>query len=271
MITATLVTKHRKLPIVAPPLEEIGWHVDSIEVDTDALGTFAGDVPRLHPPLATARHKALLGANRSAAQWLLASEGSISPWFGGIHRDSEFVVAVHQESGTTVAGRASELGITCVRFTVEQDTTPEQIIAECAAADLPHHRLVVAARDHLVTPRGDLADVAAVLDAVDDLRRWSDTVVVQTDLRAHLCPSRHGTIAAAASDLAVRLSTSCPSCHQVGFGEVARLPGLPCASCSQPTLEIAELDLSCPWCGVEQRRSTDAASADPALCSACNP
>ena len=271
MITATLVTKHRKLPLVAPPLEEIGWHLNSVEIDTDVLGTFAGDVPRPNSPLETARQKALLGATRSDVEWLLASEGSISHWFGGVHRDAELVVAVHQASGTTVAGRASGLGIKCVRFTVAPHTTAEQIVTECAAADLPRHRLIAATHDQRATPRGDLADVAAVLEAVDDLRRWSATVVVQTDLRAHLCPSRHGVIATAASDLALRLSARCPTCDHVGFGEVDQLPGLPCAQCSQPTLEIVEHRLSCPWCGVEQRRRSDAACADPAVCGACNP
>jgi hypothetical protein len=270
MITATLVTKHHKLRAIAPPLTAIGWQLDAVEVDTDVLGTFAGDVPRRHPPLETARRKALLGAPLSDAAWLVASEGSISHWFGGVHRDTELVVAVDRASGTTVAGRASLLGITCVRFTVDQHATHAQIAAECADADLPRHRLIATTADHAVGPRGDLATVDAVLEATDDLRRHGSAVVVQTDLRAHVCPSRHDAITAAASDLATRLTTPCPSCHQPGFGEIERLPGLACARCSRPTPEIKERRLSCPWCGTEQRE-LEPARADPARCGVCNP
>ena len=133
MFTATLITKHHKLPTIAPTSRR-----------SDGASTPSRSTPTSWAPSPVTCHaskqKALLGATRSDAEWLLASEGSISHWFGGVHRDTELVVAVHQASGTTVAGRVSELGITCVRFTVDQLTTSAQIVAECAAADLPRHR-----------------------------------------------------------------------------------------------------------------------------------
>lgn len=271
MTTSLLVTKHHKHRMIAPALEAIGWQVDAVEADTDVLGTFAGDVPRRYPPLETARRKALLGDAASEAAWLLASEGSIGEWVGGIHRDVELVVAVERLSGTTIVGSAVGLGITAVRFAVEWSMTEEEIVRSCAGADLPRHHLVVAGHDRSTAPVGGLSDLPAVLDVCRRMRKRRRSLTVQTDLRAHLCPSRQPTIASAAEDLATRLVTPCPRCAQPGFGEVEPILGLPCLKCSQPTQELRAARFRCPWCALEEQHPTERDSAAPSSCGRCNP
>ncbi|HEY7854103.1 MAG TPA: DUF6671 family protein, partial [Aquiluna sp.] len=78
--TAWLSTKHQKLDLIAPAmLEQAGLAVNAVEVDTDLLGTFSGEVPRTDTPLNTAIAKAKMGLSESNQILGLASEGSIGP------------------------------------------------------------------------------------------------------------------------------------------------------------------------------------------------
>jgi hypothetical protein len=269
--TALLVTKHHKLGLIAPAFEQIGWDVDATVADTDVLGTFAGDVPRRFSPIETARRKALLGASMRDAGWLLASEGSIDQRVGGITRDVELVVAVERSRGTTIVGSATRLGITAVRFEVDRKTSDEAIARSCAGADLPRHHLLVAPNDGSSPPVAGLSDVEAVLDACHQLRRRRKTLIVQTDLRSHLCPSRQPTITSAAEDLVSRLARPCPRCGRPGFGEEEPILGLPCLVCRQPTQERRALRSRCPWCAFEELNLLSQEGADPLHCWRCNP
>ena len=59
---AILTTKHEKLPLIAPAmLAVVGLEVTDINLDTDQLGTFSGELPRTASPLETAITKAKLG------------------------------------------------------------------------------------------------------------------------------------------------------------------------------------------------------------------
>jgi len=52
---AVLTTKHDKLALIAPAmLETIGLEVSEVKLDTDQLGTFSGEIPRIGSPLDSA-------------------------------------------------------------------------------------------------------------------------------------------------------------------------------------------------------------------------
>ena len=257
--------------MVAPALEAIGWTVSDVEVDTDVLGTFAGDVPRLGSALDTARKKALLGRRYSDDPWLLASEGSINQWLPGIHRDVEIVVALHRSHEVMVVGMADSFDIFCTRFVVDHNTSEEEIHLMCAGADLSRHHLVISASDHSFSPIGGLSSTEVVLDAIKERRARTRRLVIQTDLRAHLCPSLQATIVAASRDLALRLNHPCPRCYQPGYGEEQAITGLACRDCRMPTQEIAARQYLCPWCHHRETQDVTGSLADPSNCSLCNP
>ena len=269
--TALLVTKHHKHEVIAPAFAQIGWKVQTAVADTDALGTFAGDVPRRFAPLETARRKALLGSTLGPAQWLLASEGSISTSPIGVARDIELVVAVDPTRRTTIVGSATRLGIPSVRFEVDRTTTDDEIVEHCREADLPRHHLVVVPSERSIAPLGGLASVESVLEICHRLKRRRSSLVIQTDFRAHLCPSRQAVIASAAQDLVSRLAKKCPKCDRLGFGEEAPILGLPCRSCGQPTKEPKAHRDSCPWCEFEVLQWFDQEHTDSIHCEECNP
>ncbi|HAN70836.1 MAG TPA: hypothetical protein DCQ36_04495, partial [Actinobacteria bacterium] len=74
----------------------LGMGVAEAAIDTDAFGTFAGDVPRVGTPTEVAIAKARAGMQLLGLDIGLASEGSIGPdpVSGLIMRDTEFVVLV---------------------------------------------------------------------------------------------------------------------------------------------------------------------------------
>lgn len=288
---AALATRHAKLAVVAPALwSTLRLGVVSVDVDTDALGTFSGEIPRPAGPLETARRKARLGMEASGLPIGLASEGSVvDPWGLGVGVvDRELVVLVDDERTLSVAGRASSTGVVACAALVHLDEITDGRLDDLARrADLGRHHLVVHPDGVLPhTPSGapDPAWLAATSKGVGDVVGLRAAIIraaplspagrvrVTTDLRAHLCPSRRRVIAAAAADLARRLATACPSCASPGWGTDGVAGSRPCAWCGGPTDEPASLRWACPACDATERTTIgDGESGDPGRCPRCNP
>jgi len=273
---AVLATKHDKLPLLAPPLQRaVRLHVVAACVDTDVLGTFTGEIARQGSPVDTAVAKARLGMHATGNALGLASEGSIGPdpAMPFVHLDHEVVVLVDDESGIVVAeGHAShDIVVDSTRVRPGDELGPF-----LARTRFPQHLLVVrpnrgalrpvhkgiASLDHLST-----AITACAASSLDGL------ACVETDLRAHACPSRRAVIARAAERLAHRLATRCPACGAPGWGRVEVLLGVPCASCgSDVARPRAEID-GCAACSHQSTRPvvSPESRADPGECAYCNP
>ncbi|MBS3940813.1 MAG: hypothetical protein KG028_07625 [Actinobacteria bacterium] len=270
-----LATKHGKLLCIAPALEQAGLGVDTVAVDTDLLGTFTGDVPRTAPPLETAVAKARLGMSATGNPIGLASEGSIgahpaAPW---MTVDREIVVLVDDERGITVAGFAASWELRAVARTVHPGDDLSRLLAD---ADIPAHALIVAPNAGSPEPvRKGLRRPSEIATAVKLCSASSPdgAAQVQTDLRAHVCPSRQRVIRAAAEDLAARLRTRCPVCGSPGWGRTDVVRGVPCRWCAtQIDLVRAEID-SCPACEHREERPIvpHTTTGDPGQCARCNP
>ncbi len=269
-VRAALVTHHHKGETIGPVLASWGWVLETIDADTDRLGTFSGDVARPADPVETARRKARLGRDRTDAPWFVASEGAVSAGLLGLARDVEWVVAVPRDGEGVVVGVAQSLDVAAFSLEVGPGT-PDHEIAERVSAGLEGgHHLIALRHDHREPSRGALASVEDVVRAcaglgVESARR------VQTDYRAHLCPSRRPVIAAAAADLAVRWATPCPHCGRGGFGPGGPLSGRPCASCGTPTAEPLGRWWVCPWCARREARVDNPSPVSAAACPVCNP
>ena len=274
--TAVLATKHGKLPIIAPPLEgAVGLRVEAVAVDTDSLGTFTGDIPRSGPPLDTAIAKARLGMSAAGRCLGLASEGSIhpDPAVPFILVDNEIIVLVDDDNGIVVWESHSSWDIVAAATSVGAEVDLEPFLA---AARFPDHQLIVRPSSGPVHPiykgiscieklTAAVAECASV--AADGLAR------VETDLRAHTCPSRRAVIAGAAERLARRIASRCPACGAPGWGRVDILLGVPCAWCgTEVARPRAEID-GCPACAHRATRSvvSPEVRADPGECPYCNP
>lgn len=277
---AVLATRHGKLALIAPALARVAFMLRTVDVDTDVLGTFSGEVPRPGAPRDVAVAKARLAMRASGVPVGVASEGTIgpSPVVPFATADTELVALVDDSLGITVVGRHVSHELHVVGEDVRGDATPEELAALLARAGVGggpdgHHLIVRPAAgppDPVVKAVGDPdtleGAVARCAAASPDGRAR-----VETDLRAHLCPSRRPAIVAAAEDLAVRLASRCPACASPGWGVVRAVPGRPCADCGTPTRAARADVASCVACGEERERPrADLTPVDPAQCELCN-
>lgn len=78
---ASLATKHSKERAIARPLRfALGLDIAATpDLDTDLLGTFSGEVPRVGTALEVCKRKARLGMAGTGLPFGLASEGSFGP------------------------------------------------------------------------------------------------------------------------------------------------------------------------------------------------
>ncbi len=274
--TAVLATKHDKLPLIAPPLEAaVGLRVEAVAVDTDALGTFTGDILRQGSPLDTAIAKARLGMNAAGRPLGLASEGSIGPdpSMPLVHSDREIVVLVDDKKGIVVWESHSSWDVVASSTSVGPD---EDLGLFLSQARFPGHLLIVRPNCGALHPiHKGIASLAHLTAAVAECAAAATdgSARVETDLRAHACPSRRAVIAVAAERLANRVAARCPACGAPGWGRIDVLRGVPCAWCgTEVPRPRAEID-GCVDCEHRRTRSIVSAEvrADPGECPYCNP
>lgn len=261
-----LATQHGKERALAPPLaRRIGLIVQTAAIDTDAFGTFTGTTPRTGTAAQAALAKARAGMAATGLPLGLASEGSFGP-----HPWLPFGAGGIETLAFINATRGLELTLSAVsrrtNFAHHIITEREDIAPFLARIGFPAHALVVRSPDGSL-----LASGVAHMDALAPLA-WPGNRL-ETDMRAHLNPTRMAAIRALASRLATRLATLCPACHSPGFGEVDVLRGLPCATCGQPTQGVRSIIHGCTVCGHQQThpRPDGATAASPATCDWCNP
>ena len=267
-----LLTQHAKERVLVPILaERLGASVEVVHgFDTDSLGTFTRDVPRLASQRETALRKARLAIELSGALHGLGSEGSFVPGpFGLGSWNVEVVAFVDRVRGIDVVGKSHGPGLHVHGIA----RSLEELRDIARRAGFPGHGLVL-------RPDGpDDPRVRKGLRAWDALEAGfaaalaessAQGVFVESDLRAHLHPSRMEMIAKAGADLADRLATACPACGLPGVGWVESLDGLPCAACGSPTGEARADVHACVRCPFREERQRPG-EADPSHCGYCNP
>lgn len=272
--TAALATRHDKLPLIAPAIEGLlGMDVLEAPVDTDAFGTFAGDVPRVGSPTEVAIAKARAGMRHLGLDVGLASEGSIGPdpVSGLITRDTEFVVLVDSTLDLVIVEHDFSHDIVARRKTVDVDTPLEALLT---GFDVPRHAVIVMPEDAPAQACKGLRDILAIerARALACSRSETGAAVIMSDLRAHCSPSRQRVIQRAASRLALRAATPCSECQRPGWGRIGWITGRTCAGCGGqiPSLVRGTLD-GCEGCGATVETETETAPVSPARCPVCNP
>jgi hypothetical protein len=96
---------------------------------------------------------------------------------------------------------------------------------------------------------------------------------LETDMRAHLNPTRMQSLGVLAERLARRLASSCPECGAPGFGRTGTRSGLICEACGEATDMVAAEVFGCTACAHQEvRPRSDGLSRTPVgSCRLCNP
>jgi hypothetical protein len=271
----TLLSRHAKERVMAPIFDaRLGAKlcVDP-GYDTDQLGTFTREIPRLLSQHEAAARKARLAIERTGMPIGVGSEGSFGadPYLQARPWNVELVVLVDAERDIEIAG--TDQGPATFAHLVGSDWSAVETFARDQG--FPSQHLVVRP-DGADNPRiqKDIASWPSLQSAFAWARRLADDglVFVETDGRAFANPNRMARIASATEDLARRLLSCCPECGTPGFGEIDRKAGLPCAACAAPTWETLEITHGCLKCAHRVSRPVaPGARADPGHCDECNP
>ena len=246
-------------------------------IDTDALGTFTGEIARAGSMFDAAFAKARVGMTALGLPLGLASEGSYGP-----HPDApvvglgiEVIVFVDDARGLVVSEQLVDPRPMFAHVVVTRPGDVERFVREVG---FPAQALVVG-------PNLAAAAVPPPAKGIRDPRRLGEAIraatamsgdgaaLVQTDMRAHCNPTRMATIRRLACRLAARLNRRCPACGAPGFGRTGETGGLPCRDCGAPTSFIAREIHGCAACPHRESlpRSDGGVDADPRHCPRCNP
>lgn len=273
--TIALATMHGKAEALAPAFSLLGASLAVPGgIDTDALGTFSGEIPRLKPPLETAISKARLAMAMTGLPLGLATEGSFGPdpliGFVSLHR--EVIVLVDDLHGQIVHEWRSSHDTNFASCVVGHASELQQ--AQLVRWGFPAHALIVRGENGgpVFKSLRDFETLNAAIAACID-NTASRRARIETDMRAHLNPTRMQQIALLGERLVERLQHRCPRCATPGFGRIDVVVGLPCGWCGHPTSAITAEIHGCAVCQERMHvpRSDGLRESDPAHCDVCNP
>ena len=282
-LTAILGTQHGKEAVIVPLLESsLGLKVEVLHAfDTDRFGTFTGEVARLRSARDTVRAKALAAlAEAPHGAFGVASEGSFGP-----HPEIPFATCgLELVMLTSHDGAVELLGTDLTletNFASVDVRTLEDVAAFAQRAQFPSHALMVKACATRTATNAPITSTpitkaigewSALELAVNALLLRDGCATLETDMRAHLNPTRMQSIARATGSLVRAASSLCPRCDAPGFVVSGVRRGLPCEACERPTQRPLAEVLVCGKCAHGESRMLGGPSAAPASqCDWCNP
>jgi hypothetical protein len=270
-----IATKHGKERVIAPIVEKelnVKCFV-SLDLDTDLLGTFTGEIERKNDPITSARNKCFMAMELTNCDIAIASEGSFGPhpslFF--IPADDEILVLIDKKNGLEIIVR--ELN-TETNFNGSDIKTEEELLAFAANANFPSHGLI------LRKSKDEYGDIVKGINSVEQLSKvfielMNDfgTAFVETDMRAMYNPTRMKIIESATQKLIKKINTLCPICNMPGFGITDAKEGLPCEICNFPTRSTLSYLYTCQKCNYtkEEKYPKGKKIEDPMYCDYCNP
>lgn len=269
---------HGKEEAIAPALmSALGLLVAPAPgLDTDQFGTFSGEIARHGTMIEVAVRKARLGMSAIGLPLGLASEGTFGPHpaIPFFPAGMELLVFVDDERGLIVH---ESFIADSTNFAHLIAAPGEPLDSFLELVGFLTHGLIV--RPNAGDPFAALAKGIVERDRLD--RAISEAANaspdgkarLETDMRAHLNPTRMRSLALLAERLARRLARSCPTCGAPGFGRAGSRFGLTCEDCGAPTEMVAAEVFGCSACDrrEERPRSDGLLTASARFCPECNP
>ncbi|NEQ97897.1 MAG: hypothetical protein F6K30_14450 [Cyanothece sp. SIO2G6] len=281
---AVLATMHQKETVIAPLFaQHLGITVTvPAGFDSDRFGTFTRDIDRMGNQLEAARAKAKAVLEMTGEQVAIASEGAFfpDPMLPWMACGRELVLLIDQGLEIEIVGEAVSPETNFSHKTVDSVDAALQF---AETAKFPSHGLVVMPSQNCTDSgpihHGLICKGIVVQDELIEIvtamlaHSPTQTVHLETDMRAMHNPTRMGAIAQATQDLITKIQQRCPQCGCPGFSETERQPGLPCSLCGLPTQLTKAAIHRCQQCGyVKTVPFPDGVqTADPGQCWNCNP
>lgn len=269
--TLLIATSHRKEEVLIPVLKD-ALHIFPFvpeDFNSDAFGTFTGEVERPADPLTTLRRKCRAAMEAYQSDLAIASEGSFGP-----HPDYPFLAA--GEEWLMLIDSKNHLEITVREISAETNyhskiiSDESELMAFAAQAGFPQHGLILRAGPTIFK---GIQEEQELRQFFGELKKSQSTVTAETDMRALFNPTRMRVIERLAGKLRDKILCACPTCGAPGFAVIRVEPGLPCAWCWAATSQAESLEYGCQVCEHSEimLHPEGKTHADPAFCDLCNP
>lgn len=244
--------------------------------NTDELGTFCGEVPRNGTTKEVAKLKADKAIELLQTPYGIGSEGSFGP-----HPFVPFIIGALETLVFVDKNRHFEI--------VETHLSSRTNFSHCVAKDSDHlDAFLTQARfpSHALIVRPNVWDEKDIIfkgvQSFENLKNYisfccsksaDQSALLQTDMRAHLNPTRQHELVKAGIRLFRRLSRKCPFCDSPGWGIIGQKKGKLCSSCHFPTRLPTHWIWGCVVCSLttEKERHDLKEPLDPTYCNNCNP
>lgn len=272
-----IATMHGKEQVIAPILEEaLGVEVvvpDISNFNTDMFGTFSGEIERTLDPVETARQKCIAACKAMNETLAVASEGSFGPHpaLMFIPADEELILLRDTLNDIEIG---THITSTNTNFGGEEVHSWEALKTFATNAGFPKHGLILRdAKDSKKHICKGISSWSELENKFRDILSFKSSAFAETDMRAHLNPTRMKIIALATEKLVEKVKACCPSCGTPGFDDMDVKEGLPCSLCKLPTKSIRSLVYKCKKCNhsSEKLYPKGKTEEDPMFCDNCNP
>lgn len=268
-----LASKHHKEQVIEPILRQ---HIDCKlcveDIDTDQFGTFTGEIPRPLSPYETCILKAKYAANKKNYTLSIASEGSFGP-----HRTNPFLPQAHEimvfvdlNNDWVIAEQLLTIKTNYKMLTIHRDTVLDGFLE---SVHFPSHALTLQSGDRQHVIEKGIQDPRHLQAALATGFNTYDELLIATDMRAMMNPTRMQTLAELTEKLVIRIKTPCPGCSIPGFGFKSVTGNLPCSQCGDETRQYRFETWGCIQCDYQEHhpRKDQLITADPTHCDYCNP
>lgn len=266
---------HGKEAVIAPLLEnEFGvLCFTNKKFNTDALGTFTGDIPRDLSPLDTLRQKCIKVMEWSGCTLGVASEGTFGPHpqIGLIPADTELVMLIDTENNLEITARFIS---TSTNLASCETNDFDELKKFALNAGFPSHALILRPDENDYTNmKKGIRDWMTLLSEFHRIEMQYGKVYAETDMRAMMNPTRMEVIQSATHELIKKLKSTCPECSMPGYAVCDHKPGLQCSDCGFPTRTPLLHIYKCDCCGhtEEKMYPHNKTGEDPMYCDHCNP
>ena len=210
---------------------------------------------------------------QSNADLVIASEGSFGPhpsiFF--VNADEEILLFVDKKNDLEII--VKELNTT-TNFNASEIRSLRALKVFANKVGFPSHALILRqSKNDFKTIYKGITTWIKLIDAYNHLINHSDSVYVETDMRAMYNPTRRNVIQAATIKLVEKIKNTCPACKTPGFGITGIKEGLPCSACKAPTRSILSHIYCCQKCNYEEYKAYpyEKTEEDPMYCDLCNP
>lgn len=270
-----IVSKHNKIKVLAPMLEkELGVKCfKTKKFDTDSLGTFSGEIERKKNSLDTLRDKCMLAMEMEGYDLAVATEGSFGthPTVFFAPANDEFIILIDKKNNLEIIERELSLN---TNFNMSEIESREDLNDFLKVVQFPSHGVIVKdKKENWNFIEKGIQNWSKLINIFENFNIKNQKIYIETDMRAHINPTRMKVIKNACEKLLNKIKSTCPNCQTPGFGIIKAEKGLKCKWCAKPTHSILAHIYQCKKCQFEERKlyPNGKKTEDPMYCDFCNP